>query len=559
MKVKRYGFWILLGLCLCVYALFFYHYFTKPYAIDFTSFYASRLALAAGFDPYTKILPEHMLLFTTIATNLNPPFFLWLVSPFTYLSYKLSFLIWSMLSFILGIWGVRLIIKLVGPKILPKQQAFYYLIYCSIFPVFINTARGQVGALLLFLIIAGYYFFQHKRCYLAGFLWGTAVAIKFFPGLLILHALVQRRYRVTASILLTAAVFSIIPVIFYGIDIYLQYFTMLSKVDWYGDGWSCSLYGYIFRLFMDAQGTLSHPMLMRAIWVVLSMVLIFWYIKKLRNYYPDLRLSRANKISSRANTPSSRVNKTSSRANKTSSRVNKTWSRPQDTSSRALCAGSMDPADKPRDDVSLWRDDVSLWRDKVSLWRDEVSWWRDEVSWWRDNLSWRRDKVLGRRDHDSRMGKVVTKLLDDDCIQRHQAINLTIVLMLLLSPMCWVYYFPLLILPLLTTWLQLLSMPKVPIVNTLAWLTAFFLLNFPLFISARPQDMSSILVKFAFPYLYGLFLLLYLLVSAGTPKAGIVRYAQQQQFDWIVWFLVAFPLSLILQRVIRNALALMVV
>jgi alpha-1,2-mannosyltransferase len=395
MLTKRWlGFFLLL--CVSIYVLFFYEYLSHPYPIDFSCFYSSRLALAFGENPYNNFIPSYIIAAVKkIPANLNPPIFLWLFTPLIHFSYKLAFIIWSVISVLLGFLSLRLIIKLINPKNAPW---LYYLIYFSCFGVFANTAVGQLGALLLFLIVFGYYYFGKQRCYLAGFFWGAAIALKFFPGLLIIHALIKRRYHVVASMLSTAFALSIIPGLFYGKVIYKQYFAMLAKVSWYGDGWNWSLYAYILRLFMDTQGRLSHHYVVLAIWVILAAILLVWYVKKLLSY-------------------------------------------------------------------------------------------------------------------------------DESC-DNHQAINLTIMLMAILSPMFWLYYFPLLVFPLLTTWGAMMYGRNLLIVKkTVCWFTALFTLNLPFFTNLRAQDLTNMLFKLGFPSFYGMLLLLCLVTDLKLPQEGSSKYA----------------------------------
>ena len=93
----------------------------------------------------------------------------------------------------------------------------------------------------------------------------------------------------------------------------------------------------------------------------------------------------------------------------------------------------------------------------------------------------------------------------------HLSFSLTLVMMLIMSPFGWMYYFPLLILPLCLTWseaaTQLTDKKWV-----FAWLTCLFLINFPIDY-LRVKHMNTLLEKLTLHsfYFYGLCLLAYLL------------------------------------------------
>lgn len=68
----------------------------------------------------------------------------------------------------------------------------------------------------------------------------------------------------------------------------------------------------------------------------------------------------------------------------------------------------------------------------------------------------------------------------DQLINPHYAFCLTLLLMLLLSPFGWLYYFSLLLLPLALSWQVLISVRDIPPHLTALWFLAFFLVNVPM-------------------------------------------------------------------------------
>ncbi|QMT61241.1 glycosyltransferase family 87 protein [Legionella sp. PC997] len=96
----------------------------------------------------------------------------------------------------------------------------------------------------------------------------------------------------------------------------------------------------------------------------------------------------------------------------------------------------------------------------------------------------------------------------------HQPFCLTLAMMLLMSPLGWSYYFPLLIFPLILTWFSALEEQNNSTKTMFIWLVSFFLINLPID-NMNSQDMSNYLVRISYASycFYGLLLLTYLLTQ----------------------------------------------
>jgi hypothetical protein len=141
----------------------------------------------------------------------------------------------------------------------------------------INIQIGQLGGVLLFFTMAGYYFFLKNRDYYAGFCWGFIIAIKLFPGLLVFFALVQKRYKVFFASCLFCFLFCLIPLWSKGISIYTLYLKLLSLVFWYDSNWNASLYGYLFRLLIPMADIFYVRYFCNAIFLLS----LLWYLKEM--------------------------------------------------------------------------------------------------------------------------------------------------------------------------------------------------------------------------------------------------------------------------------------
>ncbi len=77
------------------YLLLFYFLIQQKLNVDFSAFYGAALAYLHDANPYQDLSSAFLVHPTTLAVNLNPPFFLLLFSPLTYLSYTTASLIWG--------------------------------------------------------------------------------------------------------------------------------------------------------------------------------------------------------------------------------------------------------------------------------------------------------------------------------------------------------------------------------------------------------------------------------------------------------------------------------
>lgn len=263
-----------------VYFLLFFVLLIHPDKQDFTSFYSALLSLKNNGNPYGILYSDFLSSTKQLTPNLNPPVTLWFFSPLACFSYPTALIIWITLSFILGLIGAWIAFYYTfSDKFIKKYKLILLLMYFSFFPTIVNTVIAQFGSFLLFFLMVGYHFFLSDRYIKTGICWGLCIALKFFPALVLFYLFKQGRLNALMIAVFSFLLFSLIPWVTYGIEIYSQYITLMERVFWYGDNWNASIYGYIFRLF----GYHNKPYL-ELFFVVLLLVLLFWYFRNLRLY-----------------------------------------------------------------------------------------------------------------------------------------------------------------------------------------------------------------------------------------------------------------------------------
>lgn len=385
---KKYLIIPFLFLVCLAYLASFYLIFSYNYKIDFSSFYSAILALMDGENPYRPLSTTYLAVNELLPTNLNPPFTLWLISFAAQFNYLTALAIFAALYTILGLIAATLSFRYAFPaEFFKKNRLYLYLIYLSFYATMMNTLILQLGMVLFFFIMIGYHFYVKKRDCLAGFCWGIIVAIKLFPALLFFFVLKQRRIKVLITMIVTVAVAFLIPILVYGSKIYYDYFSMITRVLWYADSWNGSIYGFIFRIFVDTHDLAQNLIVIKCVYLSIFLLVLGWYLKK--------------------------------------------------------------------------------------------------------------------------MGPTETQLIN------HQPFCLTIVMMLLLSPFGWLYYFPVLAFPLALTWTSTLNQTSNK--QKLGWLLSLFFINFPMqYITDHEMIYFADRIGIFSFYFYGLLILVYFLAANPT-------------------------------------------
>jgi hypothetical protein len=180
----------------------------RAYVGDFPSYYYAAMALTRGEDPYSLEVLARLAAadgygFEPFA-YLYPPLFALLFVPLTLLPLHTAYLVWSALSLGATVAAVPLLWWAVdgGRPALVAASALV-AVYG---PLRQNLVMGQCNAVLLLLIAVGLLALARRQQVGGGLALGLATAIKMSPGLLLVLALFNRRYRAAAMGLATAAV-----------------------------------------------------------------------------------------------------------------------------------------------------------------------------------------------------------------------------------------------------------------------------------------------------------------------------------------------------------------
>jgi Glycosyltransferase family 87 len=189
---------------------------------DFTQDYLAGYALRHDISIYGPSLKAlSMRLFNFEAENYHPPFNALLFVPLSYLPYRQAFVVWSLFSLVS--FGVLVVYSLraCGIDRYPWVPLSSMLLLWK--PFTSSIWLGQLSVFLALLIVLGFGWLRREKENVAGLLFGFATLIKFFPALLLLYVVVERRWRCAAAWVATVALGLLLCLIVVGRDNWIYY------------------------------------------------------------------------------------------------------------------------------------------------------------------------------------------------------------------------------------------------------------------------------------------------------------------------------------------------
>jgi len=198
---------------------------------DFLIYYQAYTKARSGDNPY---LPYHIG-----RSYVYHPFGLTFVSLFSWHSnISLAILSWALIS--VGAWLLSIFVVL---RVAKKHFApitvfhnegfttrFIVLIFLGFAPFWETIHIGQINTFVALFIYLALYFYQGERPLLSGVFLALAISLKTSPVVLVLCFLVQFRFRVVLSTLISLTALSIIPAIQFSPQILGNFLAILPKL-----------------------------------------------------------------------------------------------------------------------------------------------------------------------------------------------------------------------------------------------------------------------------------------------------------------------------------------
>jgi hypothetical protein len=256
----------------------------RPITSDFYKFYLSAQRIQQGYSMYWLVPPklrqgdpchrdtpaqaahlehpEPSLMNLggpepCLGPNLNPPVFMVLMQPLLSMPYAKAWWAWAGLSSLCVMLSAWL---LVGRWV---QRAGHLAIWTLVgstamfmlYPTLANFTLGQVGTLLLLLLVLTWRLAYRQQLWQAGCVLGLAISLKPFLGTLLLALAVARQWRALTFALITVACLAGVGAWAYGADAYLQYMQVAKNITWTAANWNASWYGWFDRYFISRAGS----------------------------------------------------------------------------------------------------------------------------------------------------------------------------------------------------------------------------------------------------------------------------------------------------------------
>ncbi len=280
------------------------------FSTDFYKFYQSVRFYFDGQNIYSNIIRplkpiealslHHTLPRLILPSDLNPPFFIMLLTPFAWLSYGHALLCWSVITFCCSVLGILLSLKSY-PEAWQNPNIRWYalaglLIY---FPVYANFFLGQLGSILLLITAAAWLQCRKKSYDIAGILLGFAFSLKLFYGLFLIFFLIRRKWRTLFIMITTYVSCSFAAFVFFGLSNYKHYLYTLNHIRWFAGSWNASLYGFLIRLFGTGhEGNhpiINYPSLGQPFYHIISIIILVYFVYQIhKSYQNEMRVADYN-------------------------------------------------------------------------------------------------------------------------------------------------------------------------------------------------------------------------------------------------------------------------
>lgn len=197
--------WLVTAAILVILAVFVDGYILHLYARTFSDFsqdYEAAAALRAGTSIYDPSFSQQ---------NNHPPFVALFFVPLTFFSAPTAFMIWGILSAGVYLWILWQVGNTLG-IVLPLHGRLLIMGLALIWHPFIShLALGQISIIVAACVMGAWSLLRLQHEELAGLLLGFATAFKLYPAILALYLLLRGHHKALGVMLLTAVLFSLLP------------------------------------------------------------------------------------------------------------------------------------------------------------------------------------------------------------------------------------------------------------------------------------------------------------------------------------------------------------
>ena len=228
---------------------------------DFVQEYLVARAVQDGRDPYVPLVDlAGDYLPAAVARSLpnptpHPPTLIPFIRPLGTLPFEMAGLVWLGLQLV-AVVGLALVLAAWcrGGKLAGRRSLRDLLLAVALVlvwpPTAVDILQGQLGLVLTALFVAGWYAAARGHERLAGIALGLAMSVKLVPGLLLLHFLIRRQFRVVGWSALTFGTVALTALSYLGVGPFLTYMSQAvpqTSEIWLASYWNNSVFGALGR------------------------------------------------------------------------------------------------------------------------------------------------------------------------------------------------------------------------------------------------------------------------------------------------------------------------
>ncbi len=163
----------------------------------------------------------------TVTANVHPPLVSMRLSPLWLLSFKDAAVVWSLITIVCMFVIIILLLK--SEDISLKYVSLIALFVFAWQPFQSNLMLGQISILVTLFVIAGWFFYKKGHEAASGVFIALAAMLKFYPGLLIVYFLINKRYRAFLASIIAVGVILVLTLIVTRYDFFNFIFTIMPQ------------------------------------------------------------------------------------------------------------------------------------------------------------------------------------------------------------------------------------------------------------------------------------------------------------------------------------------
>ncbi|MCB9747389.1 MAG: DUF2029 domain-containing protein [Candidatus Omnitrophica bacterium] len=232
----------------------------RAYA-DFRVYYATAERFIQKENIYAR--PDE-----SITPYKYSPMFAMIMAPLGFLSQKQASLVFFTINFVAIIAILMLAKRFFQIQDFDFKQTsilyFLSILFTSRF-ILLVTDSGQVGLLILLLVIGSLYLLWKDKPLSAALCLAVSIMIKYMPIIFLPYFLIKKKYKFVAATVLFLILFSFVPAVYVGFDVNLAYLKnwlpFISDASFDQGSWfdtkNQSIYSLFLRILTGISGAMS--------------------------------------------------------------------------------------------------------------------------------------------------------------------------------------------------------------------------------------------------------------------------------------------------------------